>query len=86
MGSFRYYMHSTSRCSYVAASGIIEVYLFRHCFIMYKDGMSVWDRLRCFILKVIYFFFVISVSVQVADACDCGNEPSGSVKCGEFLD
>jgi len=23
---------------------------------------------------------------QVADACDCGNEPSGSIKCGEFLD
>ena len=23
---------------------------------------------------------------QVTDACDCGNEPSGSVKCGEFLD
>ena len=23
---------------------------------------------------------------QVADACDCGNELSGSVKCGEFLD
>jgi len=23
---------------------------------------------------------------QVADGCDCGNEPSGSVKCGEFLD
>jgi len=22
----------------------------------------------------------------VADACKCGNEPSGSVKCGEFLD
>ena len=22
---------------------------------------------------------------QVADACECGNEPSGSVKCGEFL-
>jgi len=22
---------------------------------------------------------------QVADACECGNEP-GSVKCGEFLD
>jgi len=20
------------------------------------------------------------------DACECGNEPSGSVKCGEFLD
>jgi len=23
---------------------------------------------------------------QVADVCECGNEPSGSVKCGEFLD
>ena len=23
---------------------------------------------------------------EVADACECGNEPSGSVKCGEFLD
>ena len=21
----------------------------------------------------------------VADACECGNEPSGSVKCWEFL-
>ena len=23
---------------------------------------------------------------QLADACECGNEPSGSVKCGEFHD
>jgi len=23
---------------------------------------------------------------QLADACECGHEPSGSVKCGEFLD
>ena len=23
---------------------------------------------------------------QMADACECGNEPSSSVKCGEFLD
>ena len=23
---------------------------------------------------------------QVAEACECGNEPSGSVKCGVFLD
>jgi len=22
----------------------------------------------------------------VAGTCECGNEPSGSVKCGEFLD
>ena len=23
---------------------------------------------------------------QVASTCECGNEPSGSVKCGGFLD
>ena len=23
---------------------------------------------------------------QMANACECGNEPSGSIKCGEFLD
>jgi hypothetical protein len=23
---------------------------------------------------------------QVADTCECGNELSGSIKCGEFLD
>jgi hypothetical protein len=22
---------------------------------------------------------------QVAGSCECGNEPSGSIKCGEFL-
>jgi len=23
---------------------------------------------------------------EVAGSCDCGNEPSGSIKCGDFLD
>ena len=23
---------------------------------------------------------------QVADCCECGNEPSGSIKFGEFID
>jgi len=23
---------------------------------------------------------------QVAGTCDCGNEPSGSIKCGELID
>jgi len=27
-----------------------------------------------------------SGSGQYAGACDCGNEPLGSIKCGEFLD
>jgi len=27
-----------------------------------------------------------SGSEQVAGTCECGNEPSGSIQCGEFLD
>jgi len=27
-----------------------------------------------------------SGSGQVAGTCECGEEPSGSIKCGEFLD
>ena len=27
-----------------------------------------------------------SVQGQVSGTCECGNEPSGSTKCGEFLD
>jgi len=35
-------------------------------------------HMRCIsIVRSLYF---------VADACECGNEPSISVKCGEFLD
>jgi hypothetical protein len=26
------------------------------------------------------------VGMQVAGTCECGNELSGSIKCGEFLD
>ena len=26
------------------------------------------------------------IETGVADVCECGNEPSGSVKCEEFLD
>ena len=29
---------------------------------------------------------VLMIIKQVADACECGDEPSCSVKCGEFLD
>jgi len=32
------------------------------------------------------FLTINASSRQVADACECGNEPLGSVKCGEFLD
>jgi len=30
--------------------------------------------------------YVDWIGLAVADACECGNEPSGSIKCGEFLD
>jgi hypothetical protein len=26
------------------------------------------------------------VRIETAGTCKCGNEPSGSIKCGEFLD
>jgi hypothetical protein len=30
--------------------------------------------------------FSAQVQGQVAGSCECGNEPPGSIKCGEFLD
>jgi hypothetical protein len=30
--------------------------------------------------------FGLAQDRQVAGTCECGNEPSGSIKCGEFLD
>jgi len=30
--------------------------------------------------------FGLAQDRHVADACECGNGPLGSVKCGEFLD
>jgi hypothetical protein len=29
---------------------------------------------------------IIKIYLQEVDTCECGNEPSGSVKCGAFLD
>ena len=28
----------------------------------------------------------VSVNGQMAGSCECGNESSGSIKCGKFLD
>ena len=36
--------------------------------------------------KYNYETIIIIIIIIIADACDCGNEHSGSVKCGEFLD
>jgi len=30
--------------------------------------------------------YVLWPKLATTTACECGNEPSGSVKCGEFLD
>jgi len=29
---------------------------------------------------------VLAQGGKVTGSCECGNEPSGSIKCGEFLD
>ena len=34
----------------------------------------------------VWTVFICSDQGQVAGCCECGNEPSGSIKCGEFLD
>jgi hypothetical protein len=31
-------------------------------------------------------YFNAEARAQDRDTCECGNEPSGSIKCGEFLD
>ena len=30
--------------------------------------------------------FAVPGQEELADACDCGNEPSVSIKCGVFID
>jgi len=44
--------------------------------IIFKWVFKKWHRLDC----------SGSVLREVASACDCGNEPSGSIKFGQFLD
>jgi hypothetical protein len=34
----------------------------------------------------LYIFFFTSADGRVAGSCECDNELSGSIKCGEFLD
>jgi len=38
------------------------------------------------IFRAPFCTFSIDNVGQVADNCECGDEPSGSVKCGEFLE
>jgi hypothetical protein len=33
-----------------------------------------------------YYIYLAQDRGQMTGACECGNEPSGSIKCGEFLD
>jgi hypothetical protein len=34
----------------------------------------------------LFVLFICGLFKEVAGACEHGNEPSGSIKCGEFLD
>ena len=42
--------------------------------ILRKRDVGVWTESSWFRIR------------QVAGTCECGNEPLGSIKCGEFLD
>jgi len=45
----------------------------------WEDNIKVdLQKVGCGVMEWIYL-------VQVASICECGNEPSGSLKCGEFL-
>jgi hypothetical protein len=43
------------------------------------------DNIKMDFQKVGYGVMDWIYLVQVASICECGNEPSGSLKCGEFL-
>jgi len=43
--------------------------------------------MKVYYTHTVYLLHVSATHVAIfSDACECGNEPSGSMKCGEFLD
>jgi len=50
-----------------------------------KRKPSIWNRIF-FVCGAYGLDRAGSGEEQVAATCDCGNEPSDSIKCGEFLD
>ena len=46
--------------------------------------MAAWLAETC--SSSLYWIDVAEDRGRVAGTCECGNEPSGSLKCGEFLD
>jgi len=51
-----------------------------------SNVMMMMMMMMCYGIKGYKRVIVHSHFIIVADACECGNEPSGSVKCGEFLE
>jgi hypothetical protein len=45
-----------------------------------------WEKLRSIFRKWDMDWIELAQNRQVAGTYECSNEPSGSIKCGEFLD
>ena len=38
-------------------------------------------------IKILVWYFMVYIYIYIIIIiCECGNEPSASIKCGEFLD
>jgi len=52
-------------------------------------GVDGWTIVSCIFSKLVVVVWTGSSWLRigtVAGTCECGNEPSDSIKCGEFLD
>jgi len=52
----------------------------------FSSKCSLFHNSNVFGSCFIHILYTVLDNIRMADACECGNEPSGSVKYGEFLD
>ena len=53
-----------------------------------RRGLRWEDNIKMDIIEVGFEARILSIWLKIGTAngsCECGNEPSGSMKCGEFL-
>ena len=60
----------------------LKIIEYIYIYIVIEYEIARWRHCMCL---VEFFVTMKIVTENVADACECGNEPSGSIKCGELL-